>query len=285
MTRKILVTGATGFVGRQVVRVLSGKGIQLRLVVRDEKMIRADSLMEDCEIVTTPDLFAENSQWWEKQCKGVDAVVHIAWYAEPGEYLQSSKNMDCLVGSLNLARGATQAGVRRFIGVGTCFEYDLSVGFLSVDTPLKPVTPYASSKAALYLALDTWLQAHSVEFVWCRLFYLYGEGEDPRRLAPYLRAKLEKGQPAELTSGSQIRDYLDVAVAGRMIADVVLSDQIGPVNICSGVPVTVQQFAEKIAQEYGRSDLLFFGARAENTTDPACVIGKNNLRGRYESKI
>jgi len=277
MTKKVLVTGATGFVGRHVVHALSKKGMQFRFVVRASKMARTDLLANDYEIVTSEDLFAESSHWWAEQCEGVDAVVHLAWYAEPGKYLESSKNIDCLVGSLNLARGAAQAGVKRLIGVGTCFEYDLSVGVLSVDTPLKPITPYAGAKAALYLGLDQWLQTNAVEFAWCRLFYLYGEGEDSRRLVPYLRSKLEKGEPAELTSGKKIRDFLDVADAGRMIADVVLSDQAGPVNICSGTPITVRQFAEQIADEYDRRDLLIFGARSDNLVDPPCVVGVPNI--------
>lgn len=283
MTRKVLVTGATGFVGRQVVRALSEKGMQFRLVVRAAKMVGAELLANDCEIVTSEDLFAESSGWWAEQCEGVDTVIHVAWYAEPGKYLQSSKNMDCLVGSLNLARGAVQAGVKRLISVGTCFEYDLSVGVLSVDTPLKPVTPYAGAKAALYLGLEQWLQTNAVEFAWCRLFYLYGEGEDSRRLVPYLRSKLEKGESAELTSGKQIRDFLNVADAGRMIADVALSDQTGPVNICSGTPITVRQLAVQIADEYGRQDLLNFGTRPDNMVDPPCVVGVPNINKQSSS--
>jgi nucleoside-diphosphate-sugar epimerase len=273
VTRRILITGAAGFVGQQVVRSLCERGIALRLVVREGKRAASPLLPSGCEIVTSEDLFSENSQWWAEQFEGVDAVVHLAWYAEPGKYLNSPKNMDCLTGSLTLARGAVQAGVKRFIGVGTCFEYDLSAGVLSVDTPLGPITPYASAKAALYLSLKHWLQTHSVEFAWCRLFYLFGEGEDPRRLVPYVRSKMERSEPAELTRGTQVRDFLNVADAGRMIADVAVGDKTGPVNVCSGVPITVRQLVEQIADEYGRRDLLVFGARQDSLIDPPCVVG------------
>jgi nucleoside-diphosphate-sugar epimerase len=273
MAKTILITGGTGFVGKQVVRALSEQGLSLRLVVRRGNKNSVPSFVSNCELIETDDLFSERVQWWADQCAGVDTVVHLAWYAEPGKYLQSQLNIDCLQGSLNLARGAIQAGVRRFVGVGTCFEYNLSGGLLSVDTPLKPSTPYADAKAALSMSLSHWLPMQSVEFVWCRLFYLYGEGEDSRRLVPYLRSKLEKGEPAELTSGKQIRDFLDVVDAGKMIADLVLSDQTGSVNICSGTPITVRQLAEQIADEYGRRDLLVFGARPDNLVDPPCVVG------------
>ncbi len=200
-------------------------------------------------------------------------MIHVAWYAEPGEYLQSPKNLDCLAGTLRLAQGAAEAKVRRFVGIGTCFEYDLSAGHLSIQTALRPSTPYAEAKAAAFAELSRLLPQQGVEFAWCRLFYLYGEGENERRLVPYLRGKLMAGEPAELTSGEQIRDYLDVRDAGRMIVEAALGAVQGPVNICSGVPTTIRQLAERIADEYGRRDLLRFGARPDNLVDPPCVVG------------
>ena len=107
------------------------------------------------------------------------------------------------------------------------------------------------------------LPANGVEFAWCRLFYLFGEGEDERRLVPYLRAKLKAGEPAELSSGTQIRDFLDVREAGRMIAETALGGRCRGRSISARAqPVTVRQLAERIADEYGRRDLLRFGAPA-----------------------
>jgi dTDP-6-deoxy-L-talose 4-dehydrogenase (NAD+) len=273
MTGIVLLTGATGFVGRQVRRALAERGFRVRVVVRDGTQHRLATLEDIEAVVTTQDLFAENANWWTDVCKGIDTIIHVAWYAEPGKYLQSAKNLDCLTGTLHLAKGAAQAGVRRFIGIGTCSEYDLTGAMLSVSTSLRPLTPYAGAKAAAFTALSQWLRQQEVEFAWCRLFYLHGEGEDARRLVPYLRAKLAVGEFAELTSGNQIRDFLDVCVAGRMIVESALSKVQGPVNICSGIPITVRQLAERIADEYGRRDLLRFGVRSDNLFDPPCVVG------------
>ena len=273
MTGLVLLTGATGFVGRQVLRALGERGVQVRAVVRDGKQANLANMGSIETVVTTPDLFAEDAAWWAVVCAGIDTVIHVAWYAEPGKYLQSAKNFDCLAGTLDLAKGAAQAKVRRFVGIGTCSEYDLTGGMLAVSTPLRPTTPYAGAKAAAFIALSQLLPQQDVEFAWCRLFYLYGEGEDSRRLVPYLRVRLAAGEVAELTRGEQVRDFLDVRNAGRMIVDSALSDINGPVNTCSGVPISVRELAEQVADEYGRRDLLKFGVRPDNIFDPPFVVG------------
>ncbi len=268
---KVLLTGATGFVGRQVLNALRERGVVVRAVIREGTEARLAATAED--IVATPDVFAESAAWWARACVGIDIAVHAAWFAEPGSYLHSPKNKACLAGTLELAEGAARAGIRQFVGIGTCFEYDLAAGALSVDTPLNPATPYAEAKAAAFTALSRMFAEKRTAFAWCRLFYLYGEGEDARRLVPYLREQLAAGTPAELSSGKQVRDFLDVREAGRMIADVALGDAQGPVNICSGIPVTVRELAGRIADEYGRRDLLRFGARPDNAFDPPRVVG------------
>ena len=227
-------------------------------------------------MIITNDLFKESADWWAEQCKGIHTIIHVAWYVEIGKYLQSPNNIDCLIGSLNLVKGGIKAGIKRFVGIGSCFEYDLNIQNLSVDTPLKPSTTYAAAKVGLYTFISQLLPFHSIEFSWCRLFYLYGEGEDKRRLVSYLHDQLSKGKVVKLTTGKQTRDFLDVSKVGQIITNVAMGQRQGPINICSGVPITVRQLAEQIANEYGRLDLLKFGQKSDNLVDPLYVVGVPN---------
>jgi dTDP-6-deoxy-L-talose 4-dehydrogenase (NAD+) len=181
--------------------------------------------------------------------------------------------LDCLKGTITLAEACVDAGIRRFVGIGTCFEYDTDEGYLSVNTPLRPATAYAASKAVTYMILNQILPKAGVEFVWCRLFYLYGEGEDRRRLVPYIHQQLQRGEFADLTDGLQVRDYLDVRDAAESIVAVAYGKYVGPVNICSGKGISIRELALSIADTYGRSDLLRFGVRRNNVHDPQIVVG------------
>jgi nucleoside-diphosphate-sugar epimerase len=275
VSTRFLLTGATGFVGRQILAALAARNAHVTAVVRGDAPRLAGLGVE--KIVATDDAFAQSRSWWASVLKGIDTVIHAAWFAQPGEYLQSPANLDCLKGTITLAQACVDVGVRRFVGTGTCFEYDTSAGYLSVHTPLHPMTPYAATKAAAYLALHQSLARGGVAFVWCRLFYLYGEGEDPRRLVPYVHQQLQKGQFADLTDGLQVRDYMDVRDAAAGIVDAACGSHTGAINICSGVGITIRELASRIAAEYGRPDLLRFGARSNNLHDPETVVGIRDL--------
>ncbi|WJV68624.1 NAD(P)-dependent oxidoreductase [Pectobacteriaceae bacterium CE70] len=271
--KRVLVTGSTGFVGRHIIGALQKYPVKVRAIVRTGKAEKLSDFPCIDEIVETENLFTEDESWWADAAQNVDIVIHSAWYAEPGKYVNSVENINCLTGTLTMAKGCITAGVNRFVGLGSCAEYDTSFGFLSVNTPLKPTVIYTDAKASAYLTLSHWLPESGVEFVWCRLFYLFGDGEDKRRFIPYLHSKLAAGEKADLSSGNQIRDYLNVTDAGQMIVDAAMQGKTGAVNICSGIPVTIKQLAESIADEYNRRDLLNFGARPDNLIDPPCIVG------------
>ena len=269
----VTVTGATGFVGRQITRALLGRGCRVRLIVRDPHRLGELSASSAVEVFQTEDLFGESPARLREFLADSQTLIHAAWYAEPGKYLTSSLNLDCLAGTLRLSRVFATVGGQRFVGIGTCAEYDLAAGLITTDTPLAPDTLYAICKASAFQVIARFMETEPTSFVWCRLFYLYGEGEDERRLVPYIRTQLAAGREALLTSGEQVRDFLDVEEAGRMIADVALGAREGAVNVCSGNGVTVRQLAERIADEYGQRDLLRFGSRPENLFDPPRVVG------------
>lgn len=271
----VVLTGATGFVGTQILRTLLDRGCTVRVPVRNPSQVRQKYLSrEGLEIVETSDLFSEDAEGLEALLRGARTLIHAAWFATPGEYLNSAMNLACLTGTLNLARAFSLSGGKRFVGLGTCAEYYPSPGLITTATPLEPQNLYAACKMSAYQVLRHFCSSEAISFSWCRIFYLYGEGENGLRLVPYVRRQLEAGQAVMLTRGDQIRDFLDVAEAGRMIVDVALGDDQGAVNICSGKPTTVRQLVEGIADEYGRRDLLRFGAKAENCFDPPSIVGK-----------
>ena len=279
MKRKILLTGASGFVGRQIARSLATAGHRPLLVLRPGSSTRTGLGAGAADIVETPDLFGESAGWWSDTLAGVDTVIHAAWYVEPGKYLDSTENIRCVEGSLRLADAAARAGVTHFIGVGTCFEYRLPNAHITTDAALGPVTLYAAAKLSLFHMLEKRFAGKTAALTWARLFYLFGEGEHPARLYPMLHRKLAAGEPVSLSSGEKLRDFLDVAEAGRMIAGLVETGQAGPVNICSGKAVTIREIAQRIADRYGRRDLLTFGTATVHPRDPMAVVGVPNVIG------
>jgi len=275
----VLVTGASGFVGTQIVNQLARNGHDLRLVSRPPAAGRLASRFANAKILECEDLFAQSADDWAESCKGVDAIIHAAWYVNPADYLDSEKNAACVSGTFRMAQGAARAGVRHFVGIGTCMEYALPSERLDINAPTGPSTVYGGCKLATFDILDNFLKSMQVDFSWCRLFYLFGEGENEKRLYPYLKRCLEAGETARLGSGTQLRDYMDVADAGARIADVIDTGQVGAINICSGLPVSIRQFAESIADTYGRRDLLEFGTHQPHPRDPSAVVGVPNFAG------
>lgn len=269
----VALTGANGFVGRQILHKLLSTDCRVRVIVRDSAPFESLMSSGQIEVAITPDLFSESPTRLAELVADSETLVHCAWYSEHGKYLTSPLNLACLTGSLNLAVAFAGAGGKRFVGLGTVAEYATSGAPLAPDSPLDPTTLYAACKASTYLVLRSFLGQQDVAFAWCRLFYLYGEGEDARRLVPYIHGQLATGSEALLTSGTQVRDFLDVGEAAEMISQVALGPIEGAVNICSGQPETVRALAERIADEYGRPDLLRFGARPENLFDPPFVVG------------
>ena len=273
----ILVSGPSGFIGKKIIEYLDLEGFNLKLVLRPSKLQEFSNLSDGHERIVTNNIFAEKEDWWLRALDGVDALIHAAWYTKQKDYQVSVENFKCLAGSLEMLSAVSQSNIKKLVGLGTCAEYKLGSRNLAVTDPLDPQTPYAISKYCFYKSAQSLLSDSKIIFNWCRLFYVWGDGENKDRFVPYLRGKLEANEPALLSDGSQIRDYVEVGLAARKIVKVATSDITGDFNICSGKAISIREFAERIADEYGKRELLMFGARALNSFDPARVVGISNV--------
>lgn len=188
-----------------------------------------------------------------KFCKDSYAVVHSAWHVVPCGYADAAENLKCPTVSLSLAQGALAAGVPKFVGIGRSAGYDLSIVPATIEKPLQPESLYPASKVAMFHVLSNLFRAGTIQFVWARVFYLYGEGEHPQRMFSYLRERFSKGLPAHVSDGTQIRDYLDVKVAAGEAAAMLEYPREGPVNVFPGQGISIWEFAEKLPQTTGRT--------------------------------
>ncbi|WEZ84530.1 NAD-dependent epimerase/dehydratase family protein [Rhizobium sp. 32-5/1] len=179
---RVLLTGATGFVGRQIHRHLLALGHQVVAVVRPGSQERL--IGPAAGLVVSADGFKEDAQWWEEACAGIDAVIHAAWYVEPGKYLDSPQNMACVTGTVELAKGATAAGVHHFIGVGTCMEYRLPSEHLDIGAPTDPTTLYAACKLSVYHMLREWFSKQGALSLGAESSTFSEKASTPRDLCP-----------------------------------------------------------------------------------------------------
>lgn len=267
---RVLVTGASGFVGRHVLAPLVASGAEVFAVSRND--LTAEGV---CHI--RGDLLVEGSVRPLLEMVRPDLILHLAWCVEHGRFWTDTANLDWVRATLSLARAAADVGVKRFVATGTCYEYDWpETGDCVEDvTPLAAHTLYDVSKDATRRILESFCQQHGIEFSWARLFFLYGPDEARSRLVSSLALSLLAGKPAAMSSGRAVRDFMDVRDAGAALAQLSLSAVQGPVNIASGQAHSIREIAERLANLSGRPELLQVGALADREGEPrritACV--------------
>lgn len=260
---KVLLTGASGLIGRQILAPLLSRGYEVHALSR-----LAGEALEGVHWHGV-DLFDEPTVAAVVKSVGAGRLLHLAWYAEPGKFWKSPENLRWIRASLALAQAFAEAGGRRMTVAGSCAEYDWDIaGICREDaTPLGPHTLYGASKHALRIALEAYAREAGITMAWGRIFLLYGPWENPARLVPSVILPLLQGKEAPCSHGAQKRDFLhsrDVAGAFAALLD---SRVEGAVNIGSGDTVAVRDLIGIIAKELGREDLVKLGALQDNSPD------------------
>lgn len=255
---KLWITGARGFIGRHAVASAARAGHEVWAVVRPGTA-QAEAL-EGAHMLAL-DLGDGAAVTASVQGTAADAIIHLAWYAKPQDYLTSIDNLDSLQTTLAFAKAALLAGCKHMVGVGTCLEYANLSRARAEGDPLDPQSLYARCKHAAQLVLTELFRKQGATLTWARLFHMHGPGENPARLIQSLAATLRQGRPFGLSPGEQVRDHLDVRDVASALVHLAATSIQGPVNVCSGRPVTLRTVVESVGRVLGRPELLSFGQR------------------------
>ena len=269
---KVLVTGATGFIGSQLARLALQQGCEVyALLRRESNPWRIQDLLPKLQVIEG-NLLDTTGDWLGRvQELRPELCFHFAWYAEPGVFLSSPLNLSYLAASLALAERLAEAGCRKLVIAGSFSEYDQSLGYLSEASALEPNTVYGSAKVALYQALALWAPAAGVELLWPRIFSVYGPAEHEKRFVPAVILSTLRGEPTRLTPGEQMRDYLHVADAAEAVWAAAQSGMVGPVNVASGRPVMLRELALQLGELLGHPELIRLGDLPYRQGDPMFV--------------
>jgi nucleoside-diphosphate-sugar epimerase len=271
---RVLLTGATGFVGAHTLASLLANGHEVHALARRAGTDASGVVWHEADLLAG----AEILEWVRPE-----VLVHLAWYAEHGKFWSSPENVRWVEASLALLRAFAQAGGRRAVLAGTCAEYEWSREVYPEDAPQLPGTLYGAAKHGLYEIAMAYAEQVGLSLAWGRLFFLYGPDEAPARFVPSLIRSLLAGEPARMTDGAQRRDFLHVADAGAAFAALADSEILGAVNVASGTGVALRELAEQIERRVcageppegravGDRGLLRVGALATREGEPPALI-------------
>lgn len=285
-SRRVLVTGATGFVGAHAIRLLAARDWEVhgaRRAAPPPAPATATPARRD-----TGNASSETGIVWHAcDLRDPDAgraligrvrpthLLHLAWNAEHGAYWAAPDNDAWAEGTIALARAFAEGGGQRLVAAGTCAEYDwtdLREACREGETPCRPQTVYGRAKLRAAEGVLSAARETEMSAAWGRLFFLYGPGEDARRLIPSVARALAAGQRAKVTAGTQVRDFLHVHDAAEAFVALLTAAVEGPVNIGSGQAVSIRALIEMLARAAGRPEGVDFGAVPMQQGEPPVIV-------------
>lgn len=265
---RLLVTGATGFIGRPAVGAACAH-FEVHAAARANRAALPDGArFHRC------DLLAPGAAEALVAAVRPTHLLHLAWVATPGVYWTSPENHRWVEASKRLLLAFAAHGGRRAVVTGSCAEYDWSAAGAcrEGETPTRPHTTYGRCKLAFGNWAETFGRARGLSVARARLFFLYGPHEHPARLVPSVARALLAGAPAACSAGTQVRDFLHVDAAADALVTLTRSGLTGPVNVGSGEPVAVRDVIEEVARACGRPDLVRLGERDTPASDPPLLV-------------
>jgi UDP-glucose 4-epimerase len=257
---RILLTGATGFVGSCVLRRLLEGGHDVAVLVRPGAAFwRIEDVMDRAERIEG-DLTDLPAAEPAIAGFGPESVVHLAWAGVGNSHRNDPAQADNIPVALELLHLARRVGASRWVGVGSQAEYGPREGPTREDAPTRPTTLYGVAKLCTCLLAERLCAEFGLRFAWLRLFSSYGPGDDPAWMIPYLIRRLLAGERPALTAGAQRWDYIYVTDAADAVARAAVhADASGVYNLGTGEARPLRSIVEAIRDRIDPSLPLGFG--------------------------
>lgn len=270
---KVVVTGATGFVGRHVVARFLQEGHSV--VATGRNADRAATMPWHKEVQFIACDIANDFLPVIEHSRTADALVHLAWSGLPNysDFFHISSNF---LADIVFLEAAVTAGTRQLLVSGTCLEYGMQYGPLTEEMETKPTTPYGLAKDMLRKSLELLQKQRPFILQWMRLFYMFGEGQNPNSLLAQLDRAIERGDADfKMSPGDQLRDYLPVEdVAADFVRAVANPDECrGVINCCSGSPISVLDLVDRRREARSSSIRLIRGYHPYPDYEPVAFWG------------
>ncbi len=258
--KKVLVTGATGFIGNCVIIELLKHEVEVIATSSNKEKAETQIWFDNVKYIPFDFAQFDSITNYFLYFEQPDIVIHLAWEGLPNykSFFHIETN---LPRHKALLENLIRYGVKDITITGTCLEYGMQEGCLSEDMQTFPSNPYAIAKDELRKYLEQLQQQFSFSFKWVRLFYMYGEGQNPNSLLSQLDRALQNGDAVfNMSGGEQTRDYLPVSTVAENIAKIALQKNVEDIiNCCSGIPVSVKEFVEQHLKTVGKAIELNMG--------------------------
>jgi UDP-glucose 4-epimerase len=257
---RIFLTGATGFLGSHVLRLLLDGGAEVAVLLSPGgDAHRIGELLGR----TTPiarDLFDLEGAAREILAFRPDAVVHLAWSGVSAASRDDPGQVRNIAATTTLVELAARAGAEHWIGVGSQAEYGPCRARICEDSQARPTSLYGIAKLSACALARRLCNLSHIRFAWLRPFTVYGPGDKPSWMLPSLILQLLRGERPALTAGEQLGDYLYVEDAAEAICRTIRTPgAAGLFNLASGRPVAIRDLAEMVRDRIDPSLPIGFG--------------------------